>query len=76
MEVGDELHGLIYNSSLIIQGNGILSHGEYCVEMIVDDNGERTTNALYCYPVPVEVSDPNLYLPSKNILIIHFTTLI
>lgn len=71
LEVGDELHGLIYNSSLIIKGSGILSHGEYCID-VINDEGNVQTNALFCYPKPIETSDPNLYVPVLIISTICF----
>ncbi|KAL1501735.1 hypothetical protein ABEB36_007011 [Hypothenemus hampei] len=57
-----ELHGLIYNSSLIIQGFGILSHSEYCVEGFLESDGTTRTVTLTCNYNALETTTPNFYL--------------
>uniref|UniRef100_A0AAR5PDQ8 DM13 domain-containing protein n=1 Tax=Dendroctonus ponderosae TaxID=77166 RepID=A0AAR5PDQ8_DENPD len=59
----EDLSGLIYNSSLIIQGYGILTHREYCIDALVSDNRSSKTITLYCVPKPAQASDLNFYLP-------------
>lgn len=64
-----ETNGLIYNSTLIVQGIGILSHREFCTEILRSENSVVTIS-LTC--LGQEPSEPNLYLPALILSTICF----
>ncbi|CAG9768216.1 unnamed protein product [Ceutorhynchus assimilis] len=63
-------HGLIYNSSMIIEGTAILSHSDFCVDVYAMENSSVYTVTLQCSPQ--ENTDPDFYMPVLIISAICF----
>ncbi|XP_060519244.1 G-protein coupled receptor Mth-like [Cylas formicarius] len=64
-------YGLIYNSSLIIKGESIKHHGQFCI----DQNTEGQTRVVVCdelAPIEEVSPNPNIYLPVLIASIICF----
>ncbi|KAF7280832.1 hypothetical protein GWI33_005490 [Rhynchophorus ferrugineus] len=60
----NEIYGLIYNSSLIIKGEGIKAHHQFCVDTSFDSSKRLyETITIVCYSVNEQVSNLYIYLP-------------
>ncbi|XP_066148969.1 uncharacterized protein [Euwallacea fornicatus] len=59
---GSELHGIIYNKTLIVQGQGIYNHREFCMDGY---NGSQSIDllVLVCMQTTESNKELNFYLP-------------
>ncbi|XP_050301867.1 uncharacterized protein LOC126740058 isoform X2 [Anthonomus grandis grandis] len=65
-----DIQGIIYNSSLIIEHFGILSHQNFCIDVVIDDYPRDLI--CHCHYIPLVNPDPNFYLPVLSLSVVGF----